>query len=238
MKIGCISDLHGNLPSLPEDLDLLLIAGDICWHENINKEEKFLTEIFLDWLNHYKFPKIGIAGNHDFYLEKNKTINGIEILENSHTKVTCGTYNPIRIFGTPLSLEVGEWAYQASEEDIFRATANVDCNIMISHGPAYGLLDKVLPRGWDRTENVGSTCLRNYLEINKPKLLVHGHIHESRGVVRFGNTVIINASIVDGQYRQQNKLYVVDWSSNPMGHKVNYITEWDCLTKTYSKVNY
>jgi Icc-related predicted phosphoesterase len=233
MKIACISDLHGFLPEIPKDIDLILIAGDLCWEKTIAKEELWLRTKFEPWLLTHNINTIAIAGNHDFYLEKyQKFGNKCTFLQNSQTRVACTGYNPIKIFGTPLSLEVGEWAYQAKEEDIFRVVANLETHILISHGPAYGILDEVLPF----YESVGSTVLRNYIEMHQPKLLLHGHIHESRGVRKIGNTYVINASIVDRQYRQQGKIYVVDWNSGPMRNEVNYVREWNCLTKTYSPV--
>jgi len=38
----------------------------------------------------------------------------------------------------------------------------------------------------------GSQAVRNVIERYQPPLALHGHIHESRGVVKLGNTVCIN----------------------------------------------
>jgi len=238
MKIACISDLHGNLPKIPPNIDLLLIAGDLCWHENIKKEELWLTKFFEPWLLRHNINTIAVAGNHDFYLEKHKKFgNKCLFLENSYGTVIhrnkegkdAGYCNKLSVYGTPLALDCGDWAYMAKEEDIFKATANKKCDIMISHGPMKGILDSVLPFG----EEVGSECLRVNVDINKPKLFVCGHIHESRGVRRFGNTVVINASIVDRQYRQVKKIYVVDWKFGPMSSKPVGVSEWDCDKSEY-----
>ena len=39
---------------------------------------------------------------------------------------------------------------------------------------------------------VGSTAVRSAIEQYRPRLAVHGHIHESRGEVRIGPTTCIN----------------------------------------------
>jgi Icc-related predicted phosphoesterase len=41
-------------------------------------------------------------------------------------------------------------------------------------------------------ESVGSRAVRNTVQRHQPALGLHGHIHESRGAVKIGNTVCIN----------------------------------------------
>jgi uncharacterized protein len=47
-------------------------------------------------------------------------------------------------------------------------------------------------RGGQATESVGSTAVRDVIDEYQPLLSLHGHIHESRGAVRLGNTLSIN----------------------------------------------
>lgn len=49
-----------------------------------------------------------------------------------------------------------------------------------------------------RKEHVGSTAIRNILEDYNPPLAVGGHIHESPGVDKIGETVVVNAG--EGKY--------------------------------------
>lgn len=46
---------------------------------------------------------------------------------------------------------------------------------------------------------VGSTAVRDAIEIYKPMLGLHGHIHESRGVYKLGRTICINPGSEYGQ---------------------------------------
>jgi Icc-related predicted phosphoesterase len=56
------------------------------------------------------------------------------------------------------------------------------------------------PETWDQktsmgrsvTKPVGSVAVRQAIEDHQPMLSLHGHIHESRGVVRLGRTLAIN----------------------------------------------
>jgi uncharacterized protein len=46
---------------------------------------------------------------------------------------------------------------------------------------------------------VGSTAVRGFIEERRPILSLHGHIHESRGAVRIGDTVAINPGSTYGE---------------------------------------
>lgn len=53
-------------------------------------------------------------------------------------------------------------------------------------------LTPVLVGGQPREIPVGSTAVRQLIEEYQPALALHGHIHESRGIVQVGRTVCIN----------------------------------------------
>jgi Icc-related predicted phosphoesterase len=48
-------------------------------------------------------------------------------------------------------------------------------------------------RGGQGVEAVGSTAVRELISEHQPLLSLHGHIHESRGAVRMGRTLSVNA---------------------------------------------
>lgn len=76
-----------------------------------------------------------------------------------------------------------------------------DTDVLITHGPAYGVLDAVLP---DK-EQVGCPQLRRALETRlHPKLHVFGHIHEAYGQVVEGTLTSVNASFLDHRYLPVN----------------------------------
>jgi Icc-related predicted phosphoesterase len=59
--------------------------------------------------------------------------------------------------------------------------------VILSHYPPYGIMDEV--NGIHR----GLRFLSYLIRKHKPLLFVCGHIHEKRGIVRKGNTYIVNA---------------------------------------------
>jgi len=227
MKICAISDLHGTLPELPDGIDLLLICGDIAWEETIKKEEKWFIEKFNPWVTKLNIPTIYIGGNHDFYLEKYKANDVGIYLENKYHN-----FNGINIFGTPLSLEVGPWVWQAKEDDIDNVLRGVKCDILMSHGPAYGYGDRVI--NYNLWESVGSFALRDWISNFQPKLVIHGHIHSGFGCYRLGETIILNCAITNDNLRPTNKLFCINW--NLEKNNIDTINEFNGLTSKYTKI--
>ncbi len=81
---------------------------------------------------------------------------------------------------------------------------NIDNTIFNIHVPPYGTnidmapkLDETLkpvltPGGGYEMVNVGSLAVREAIENYQPKLGLHGHVHESRGVAKIGRTLCFN----------------------------------------------
>lgn len=67
--------------------------------------------------------------------------------------------------------------------------------ILISHAPPYGHVDKI-----HSGKHVGSKILLKAIKRNKVKLVLCGHIHESKGKDKIGKTDVYNLGF-DGDYR-------------------------------------
>lgn len=68
--------------------------------------------------------------------------------------------------------------------------------ILLSHHPPKGILDEVYPG-----KHAGLSEVRALSDSLKPRLHLFGHIHESRGHVRQGATVYVNAGpLIEGFY--------------------------------------
>src|SRR4051812_41277835 len=68
--VVAISDIHGNLISVPE-CDILLIAGDICPTMWAAPQAQWLRGPFADWLNRIPAKEVvGVAGNHDWIFQQ------------------------------------------------------------------------------------------------------------------------------------------------------------------------
>lgn len=191
MKLIALSDLHGYLPDIPK-CDVAVFAGDVCPAHNheLSYQSEWLERVFRPYLLSLPAQQIvGIAGNHDFavvdlpwtYLEN----SGCEIMG-------------VKFWGSPYTVPFGNWAFQANDFQrghIWRSLPD-GTHIVVSHGPAYGHCDFAPPG-----EHTGCRHLLSAIERVQPKLLIHGHIHEGRGLSQVGNTTIANVTMLDGQYR-------------------------------------
>lgn len=67
-----------------------------------------------------------------------------------------------------------------------------DTDILITHGPPYGILDVL-----DSEKHVGDVDLLKRVKEIKPKVHISGHIHEAYGRKKIGDTLFINASVLN-----------------------------------------
>ncbi len=225
MKIVIISDTHGMHNSMYHDLppgDVLIHAGDVT---NIGSESNIRE--FIEWYQNLKNydTKIFIAGNHDwgFYRkptwlqiyinDENLSQSDCVYLEDNEFIIEIPKYSkPIKFYGSPWQPIFMNWAFNASEEQLDKIWKKIplDTDILITHGPAYGILDTVE----GKTEHLGSTSLAKYIEIIKPKIHISGHIHSGRGVVEKDGVLYINASIATESYLMIYKPIVIDYDFN------------------------
>jgi Icc-related predicted phosphoesterase len=215
MIIDCISDLHGHYPIL-EGGDLLIVAGDLTKRDTQEELDKF-----DEWLclQPYK-KKIFIAGNHDNILvtetpriyrmgNKNGMIERFEYLCDSGTE-----FEGLKIWGSPWSLTFTGinpkcTAFTGTEEELAERYALIprDIDILVTHGPPYGVFDTIRRYPQDIPVRTGSEYLMNKFRGNTTlKIHVFGHIHEHGGTSGFiGPTRFLNASHVNEMYEPVNK---------------------------------
>jgi len=187
MKIVAISDTHGfhrKLKNMPP-ADLLLHCGDFS-----NLGEYGIIEDFVLWMSQqrqYKY-KIFIAGNHDLSFQKMPWFKAQMITDycdetliylESQSVVLNINGEKWKIFGSPWTPEFNNWAFGMSTQKLatywWDRIAH-DTDIVITHGPPYGILDRNLEGNC-----CGCDAFRTEIEKVKPKLVFFGHIHESRG---------------------------------------------------------
>jgi Icc-related predicted phosphoesterase len=209
MKIGLISDTHTQHKSIGglEEVDLLIHAGDVC-----SRGTQTETEDFIAWFNQLDIRhKVFIAGNHDFYMEKISSslirshLNNNTFYLNDDRIIIEG----IHIWGSPIQPWFFDWAFnrQRGEEikkhwDLIPA----DTDILITHGPPFGILDKT-----KHGQHVGCEELLKSIDRVQPKIHVFGHIHEGYGVQKNSFTSFINASVLDVNYRMVNAPIIIDY---------------------------
>ena len=198
MKITLISDTHNKHKFVTNDLpggDLLIHAGDIS---SMGYEHEIRE--FCKWFNNIDnyTHKVFIAGNHDWGFQNNveivKEILGlyanITYLQDNSTLLG---EDMVSVYGSPWQPEFYNWAFNLPRQgvELKEKWDNIPNNtdILITHGPAYGYVDKVI----GRTENLGCELLTERIKELKPKIHVCGHIHTGYGYTFDGDTHYINA---------------------------------------------
>jgi Icc-related predicted phosphoesterase len=213
MKIDCISDLHGAYSKL-DGGDLLIVAGDLT-----ARDEPEQYNIFIDWLYRAKYDhKIFIAGNHDGFLQKVKfecyADPRVKYLRDSGVEI-----EGIKIWGSPWTPTFYNWHFMKDRGAEIRKMWDLipkDTEILITHGPAFGLCDIV------NGKHAGCEELRAVID-TMPNLRLHvfGHIHEGYGTDEYikdipgadNRLLCINASIMNGNYHPVNKPISVEYTS-------------------------
>lgn len=201
MKIVAISDTHGLHHSLklPKG-DLLIHAGDVS-----RRGLPLEIDSFLKWFSAQDFKyKIFIAGNHDYFFEKKAAAKIAEVIPENviYLNDTNIVIEGIKIHGSPVQPWFYDWAFnrkRGAEIDKHWQLIPNDTDILITHGPPYGKLDKVV-----NGELVGCKMLAKKIEEVKPKKAIFGHIHEAYGELIENEVHYINASVVNFHYKLVN----------------------------------
>lgn len=210
MKIVSISDTHSKHRELviPE-ADTLICSGDITF-----KGELDIIYDFSNWLKELPVKnKIIVFGNHELGLSKpgikrDKAIQYIEdsgaiYLENNST-----TIDGIKFYGSPATpfFHNWEWNYHRGKDiQAIWDKIDLDINVLITHGPPYGILDEVFRAYHFPPENVGCQDLLNKIQdLKQLKLHVFGHCHGGHGTLKSNNLMFINASSCDEKYKAVN----------------------------------
>lgn len=173
-KIFAFSDTHGMYRrlSIPADADIIICAGDAC--EGFNPAD--LQDFFVWYGTIPAKLRIFVPGNHDRIFNtdpvraRNLIPGSIVLLESSSIE-----YDGIKFYSVP--------ARPFLKEPI--ALPN-DIDFLITHGPAYGHLDR----------DTGDKNLYLAIAGARPQYHIFGHVHEE-GLQRkalLGGTTFLNVS--------------------------------------------
>lgn len=213
MRIVCISDTHGMWyhQELPTG-DVLVHAGDITAHGAIPEVESF--DAWL-WEQHHlgKFREaVVVAGNHDQCFEQLPQRTRSALTFPHYLEGDSIVIDGLKFWGGPWQPRFFNWSFNVDRGHLHPYWARIpeDTDVLITHGPPYGILDISYFRAPHR---VGCRELSERLEVVHPRLHVFGHIHGQYGVVSEGGqegTIYVNASICTEGYRPTNPPIVVD----------------------------
>ena len=208
MTFITISDTHGQHRNLElPDGDVILHAGDVS-----SRGTEYEVRSFLDWFERLDFTyKIFVAGNHDFFFEqKDAAIIKSIIPENVIYLNDCGVnIEGISIWGSPISPWFYDWAFNRQRGAEIKKHWDLipeGTDILITHGPAFGILDHTIGG-----LHVGCEELKAKIETINPKAHICGHIHEAYGQKKTADTLFINASVLDVRYQMVNEAIGFEW---------------------------
>lgn len=205
MKIVCISDTHNKHNSIDiPPADLIIHAGDFT--EAGTQAE---TMNFLTWFSSLPHPnKILVAGNHDFYLDK-ECASILEFMPgNIHYLKDSGVcIENINFWGAPYTRGNGSWAFNKNTADQIMEKWELipnNTDFVITHTPPFKILDEL-----DNKKHVGCDKLRQRIKEIAPAYHIFGHNHNDYGIERTSGTVFVNSSSLDDQYRIINAPLVI-----------------------------
>jgi Icc-related predicted phosphoesterase len=202
LRIVLISDTHGfhDRITVP-DGDVLIHAGDATERGSI-----WEVSIFAQWFGALPHRhKIFVAGNHDLLYERRPALANA-LVPSLHDKQT--EIEGLKIYGSSWQPEFYNWAFNLPRGSSLAekwALIPEDTDILITHGPPFGVLDCC-----DDGRAVGCDDLLAAVKRIKPKIHVFGHIHHGYGMVEIGGTKFVNASVCDESYEPVNAPIVID----------------------------
>lgn len=196
MKAIVISDTHNRHNKLDFskylDCDTIIHCGD---YGSVYGDHNKYFKDFINWFASLPFKnKIFISGNHDPYMIINKDegyelINKLGLIYLENTNIII---DGIKIHGSPNTIFHFNHNYENTENELSQIydLIDEDTDILITHSPAYKILDYV------RGCHVGSSSLRNRInELKQLKYHCFGHVHESSGIKSFNDKIFINAAV-------------------------------------------
>lgn len=210
-----ISDVHGKWKKLKiPSCDLLISAGDYSF-----QGEPHMVRDFHAWLNEQDAGHIiSVQGNHETWVEKNwdqakaialeacPAVHFIDegLIEIEGKKIWCSAVTPWFY----------DWAWNVQRgPDIKRHWDKIpnDVNMIVTHGPAYGILDVVPAADGSPRGRVGCQDLLDAIRRIKPDIHICGHIHHSYGQEHIDGTSFYNVSICDEMYYPSNAVTEIEW---------------------------
>lgn len=199
MKILIISDAHGNVENIEKlseqakNADLVLFGGDFAKFNCPETGKPALEALVKN--SDSVFAVLGNCDEPDFISE----IEDADICVQKSMVFKDGLVIAGSGGGSKFS---GDTPFERTEEELVQdfdviknslsqiADDDGKCSslVLIMHNPPKDTKTDVIPGDI----HVGSQKLREFIEITQPVLVVTGHIHESAGIDKIGDSTVIN----------------------------------------------
>ncbi len=202
MKILHMSDTHGRMPVPEGDFDVIVHSGDFLPNRSFGNrpietvfQQCWIEENAPKFSPHYwTKPVLITPGNHDF-IDVTPALRAVGI----DARLLCNgmlEVDGVNFWGHPWTPTFCEWNWMCGPEEMRGNLAPAvdlmnqgEIDVFVSHGPMWGVLD----RNQDG-ERCGCKLLRWVMQDvrHQPKLLLHGHIHESVGLIGWSRGMIVS----------------------------------------------
>lgn len=236
-KIVAISDTHCQHRQIKDFQDTNFLGepkdplgGDIIIHAGDALSHGSLVEFtnFINWFSELDFiHRIYVAGNHDFIAENNRSLvkqmcdeRGVIYLQDSGY-----TIDGIKIYGSPQTPFFYDWAFNCARNSAEQHFYNKplikqywdmipdDVDILITHGPPYGILDELqYINGDPKGQFIGCVDLLDAVNRVRPDIHLFGHNHGNGGrEIHKDGTSFYNVSICDEMYAPSNPIRIIEY---------------------------
>jgi Icc-related predicted phosphoesterase len=210
-KIQVLSDTHGfhNQVFIQDNVDCVIHCGDSTnYFYSKDNEVEFYD--FIKWYSTINVKhKVLIAGNHDAWSMRKYNIDKVKDLGIIYLEHEYYELEGLKLFGSPYTPTFGNWYHMKDRGKLSRYWEELEesIDILITHGPPYGILDLSENRE-GILENCGDKALLNRILKVKPKYHCFGHIHNNKYNLNQGtrtiqelDTIFMNCSMVkDGEF--------------------------------------
>ncbi|PCH37820.1 Metallo-dependent phosphatase [Wolfiporia cocos MD-104 SS10] len=203
-RFVCISDTHSHIYSVPPG-DVLLHSGDLSNGGYLDR-----LRVTVEWLRSLPHPiKIFIAGNHDTVARAQDLVRndasrsaGMCYLEHDSVVITAPSGREWEVYGSPASPRhsCGAFQYEYDEGAELYKIIPPTIDVLLTHTPPFDICDRTR-----KGKRAGCRDLADRLkseDLQRCRLHVFGHIHESHGAQLIGNgdraRVSVNAALAYG----------------------------------------
>lgn len=201
MRLWFFSDTHTrhNYLQPPKNIDVAIFCGDEANHFDPVKNE-IEARPFFEWYSKLEADyKLYLPGNHSVAVENGLIVpEDYNLINIHHRSIGIGG---LYIYGNATTPRYGQsGAYMMKRNRTALVWDNIpDVDILVTHGPPKGILDRTRDRDTNELIQVGDSSLYNRVIEMQPKIHAFGHLHSengiyNRGVFSYNNTQFINCA--------------------------------------------
>jgi predicted phosphodiesterase len=219
--------------------DVFIHSGDLTFRGTLDEVRSELQ--WIDSLSHQY--KLVVAGNHDMYFDASipdghrfrswridRPVSVEALLAEFPSVVylqdAAATIQGVKFYGSPWTPWFMDWAFNFPETDLqnhYTAAAKWrgipdDTDVLVTHGPPYGILDTVDQCStWEDNRKGCKALYQRIGQLDHLKLHVFGHLHRGYGMAThylhgedYNETIFVNAAINTIHYDPYNEPIMVD----------------------------